>query len=466
VIASDLPARVSHSIRELALLAPGDRVIVALSGGADSTALLRLLACLPDLPLDLVAAHLNHRLRGAESDADEEFARRLATQLEIPFECRRIDIKAVASEKGLNLEDAGRRERSAFFDELRRQRRAAAIALAHHADDQAETVLMRLLRGSGMTGLSGMAHLNGRGYVRPLLGIGRAEIEAYLSGIGQDWREDSSNRDVAFLRNRIRHELLPLLEQYNPAIRRRLAVTAGLLAEEESLLEQLAAQAVAEAWQPVSGGMACSIQRLQAQPLPIRRRMVRQVLAKLAGTLERFSHRHIQAVLALADSTHPNACLTLPQGIGALREYGVLLLKQGGRSPENRDELVVDGPGCHRLPGGGVLSVELSAAAPDFRTIAPDTAFFDLDRAPFPWLVRGFRPGDRIRPLGMAGQKKVKQLFIDGKVPFDQRRRTPLLFSGGELIWVVGLRRSQLSAIDATSTRIVKVCVATPPALY
>ena len=457
MIITDLPARVGRTIRELALFAPGDRVIVALSGGADSTALLRILTSLPDLALDLVAAHLNHCLRGSESDADEEFARGLANELAIPFECRRIDIRTVAAEKRLNLEDAGRRERFVFFNELRQSWRADMIALAHHADDQAETVLMRLLRGSGITGLSGMTHRNGRGCVRPLLDITRTEIEAYLGELGQSWRNDSSNDDVSFLRNRIRHQLLPLLEHYNPAIRQRLSVTAGLLADEDSLLEQLATKAVAGAWQPFADDIACSIAELKTQPLSLQRRMVRQGLARLAGTLEQFSHQHIQAILRLADSSHPNARLRLPQGVTAVREYGVLLLRKMGQLPEVPEVMLVDGPGSHLFPGGGVLSVELSSAPPDFRAITRETAFFDLDKVPFPWRVRTFRPGDRITPLGMTDKKKVKNIFIDGKVPFAQRRQIPLLFCDVELIWVAGLRTSQFSRIDAASTRIAKV---------
>ena len=192
---------------------------MALSGGADSAALLDLLSRLPGYNLHLVAAHLNHSLRGVESDADEEFCRLLAARYAIPFEARRIDVRRVAEESRLNLEDAGRRARIELFDEIRIKYGATAVALAHHGDDQAETVLMRLLRGSGMTGLSGMAYRNARGYVRPLLDITRPDIEQYLRGRGLEWREDASNSDTAYLRNRIRHQLLPLLEEYNPDIR-------------------------------------------------------------------------------------------------------------------------------------------------------------------------------------------------------------------------------------------------------
>ena len=176
-----LVSRVERIIRQQRLFRPGDTLVVALSGGADSTALLDLLSRLPDYNLRLIAAHLNHCLRAAESDADQEFCRELASRYALPFESRRIDIKSMASDSRLNLEDAGRRARIEFLDEIRREYGATAVVLAHHADDQAETVLIRLLRGSGMTGLSGMAYRNARGYLRPLLEISRAEIEQYLT---------------------------------------------------------------------------------------------------------------------------------------------------------------------------------------------------------------------------------------------------------------------------------------------
>ena len=240
--ANDLHRRITAAILTKQLFKSGDTLIIGLSGGADSTALLDLLATLPAFPLRLVAAHLNHCLRGAESDADEQFCRDLAAHYTIPFESRCVDVKGLAARESLNLEDAGRRARITFFDEISITWQAAAVVLAHHADDQAETVLMRLLRGSGTSGLVGMPWRNGRGYIRPMLDITRAEIEAYLAERRLDWREDTSNLDTTFLRNRIRHELLPLLEAYNPAVRNALATTAGILSEEDMLLDALTRQ--------------------------------------------------------------------------------------------------------------------------------------------------------------------------------------------------------------------------------
>lgn len=459
----ELNKRIARTVLERKLFKAGDTIIVALSGGADSTALLDLLSKLPDIHLSLVAAHLNHSLRGPDSDADEEFSRSLALRYAIPFESRRIDVKAFAARHGLNLEDAGRRSRIAFFCEMREKWRATAVALAHHAGDQAETVLMRLLRGSGPHGLSGMPFRNGRGFVRPMLEITRQEIEAYLAKNGLAWREDASNRDTAFLRNRIRHELLPLLERYNPAIRERLTETAALLSDENELLGQMAEKAATQACTVNNEGLACDISLLAAEPPAIRRRVFRLALQRLAGNLNHFTNRHIEALELLSVSPSPNATLNLPQGVTAVREYASLLLRRTTAAPLSASgEVLIEEPGHYPLPGGGLLTVTFEPSLPDFAALPSNTTCFDLDKVPFPWLVRTFRPGDRIVPLGMNGGKKVKEIFIDSKIPLPQRQQIPLIFSGDTLIWVCGLRSSELAKVDSSSSRFIRAVFSAP----
>ncbi|RII30567.1 MAG: tRNA lysidine(34) synthetase TilS [Geobacter sp.] len=473
----ELSKRIARTIREQRLFEPEDTLIVAISGGADSTALLDLLATLPGFAPRLVAAHVNHCLRGEDSNADEQFARELATRHDLPFESMRIDVKELAAQRGLNLEDAGRRARIAFFEELREKWRATAVALAHHADDQAETVLMRLMRGSGPSGLSGMQYRNDRGFIRPMLDITRAEIENYLKERGLTWREDASNSDGDFLRNRIRHELLPLLEGYNPAIRQRLGITAALLADEDVLLDQLAEKAVMRACSANDQGLACDISLLAAEPAALRRRVFRLALERLAGNLDHFTSRHIKSLELLSDSSRPNATLNLPQGITAIREYGTLLLKRAsasspcanssnkplhpspplqgaaGADPEMR---IITGPGVYEIPNGGRLTIStVQAALADLSHLPADTAVFDLDQAPFPWHVRTFQPGDRIVPFGMSDSKKVKEIFIEAKIPLARRRQIPLVFSNDTLIWVCGLRTSHLSRVSSLSSNLV-----------
>ena len=453
--AAVLHTRITDAIRTHRLFRPGDTLIVGLSGGVDSTALLDLLTTLPGYPLRLVAAHLNHGLRGAESDADEQFCRDLAAGYAIPFETRHTDVRGEAARGSLNLEDAGRRARIAFFDELRGRWQATAVVLAHHADDQAETLLMRLLRGSGMTGLAGMPWRNGRGYIRPLLSTTRAELEAYLAERRLKWREDASNLDTAFLRNRIRHELLPLLERYNPSVRDVLTTTAGILSEENALLEELAAQEAGKACRFQDGAAACSIPLLNTRPAALQRRIIRLMLLRLTGSLEHFSHRHLENILQMAAARRPNLRISLPRGIVAVKEYDTIAIRFQQATPRETAEITISGPGGYQMPDGSTLRIELAAPPTDLRG-TPDTVFFDADRLPFPWLVRTFRPGDRIQQLGMNGRKKVKDLFIDEKIPRERRARTPLLFCGGELLWVVGLRTSHLARVDEHSSQVVK----------
>ena len=456
-ISTTLPARLARIVREQRLFAPDDTIIVALSGGADSTALLDLLSRLPGFSPRLVAAHLNHCLRGTESDRDEEFVRSLAEQYRIPLECRRVDVKEHSRRERLNLEDAGRRARIGFLSELRDSWHATAVALAHHADDQAETVLMRLLRGAGPGGLAGMPYRNGREFIRPLLGVTRAELAAYLAERGLAWREDASNQDTAFLRNRIRHDLLPMLEQYNPAIRERLAATATVLSDEHNLLNQLAKEFVDRACTKDGDTFTCSVRHLSEQPPALRRRLLRLLLERLAGNLDHFTGQHIAAIEHLLDSSRPNAVLNLPQRIIALREYGSLVLRRTLAPPlPVMDELAITGTGHYPLPGGRSLTLTSVPAAAITEPLASDTALFNPDRNPFPWHVRMFQNGDRIVPFGMTGSKKVKELFIDAKVPLSQRRNIPLLFCGDTLLWVCGLRASQLARLDDTTGRAIK----------
>ncbi len=449
-----LITRVERTIRSECLFRPCDTLIVALSGGADSSLLLDLLTQLPGYNLHLIVAHLNHCLRGAESDGDEDFCRDLASSHSLLFEVRRTDVEKSASDLQLNLEDAGRRARIEFLDEMKIKYGAAAVVLAHHADDQAETVLMRLLRGSGMTGLSGMAYRNTRGYVRPMLDITRNQIEQYLCDHGLTWREDASNSDTVYLRNRIRHQLLPLLETYNPAIRSTLAATAYLISGDEALLMELTQQVFEQSCRVGEGGIVCGITALRSLKPALRSRVFRHAFQQLAGTLEGVSLRHSDALNDIIGSDRPNSRVALPQGVTAVREYDRLIFMLSNQAGLEADyELLITEPGCYQLPGGGSLHVELS----EMVTLTTDssTAYVPLYTTPFPWLVRTFRPGDRITPFGMSGRKKVKDVFIDRKIPLSERKKVPLLFCGDDLIWIVGVCASEKCRIDNPNANAV-----------
>lgn len=451
-----ISAKVLAFSREHSLFAPGDTVVVAVSGGADSVALLDILYSLPDLHLNLVVAHLNHSLRGAESDEDERFVAGFAASRDIPFVAEKVDVHSLSIRERLSLEDAGRRARYQFFDRVAECYGARTIALAHHGDDQAETLLLRLVRGAGVTGLSAMSPCRDGRYVRPLLTLTRSEIEGYLHRRGLTFRIDSSNLDMAFLRNRIRHELIPALSRYNPEISRRLAVTADLLAADEEVLEAVAVTAFERLTRNSStDGVTLDVKGLGRESRGLRYRIYRHAISLVIGGLKGVGFEHVRQIDDLVHSPKPNLRLSLPGNASVLRTYDMLVFSAGVSATVWGEPLVIEGPGCYPLPGGVELILEISAPPEDLGMLSRDRACFDLDSAPFPWLVRGFRQGDRIRPLGMGGTKKVKDIFIDEKVPKDRRRLVPLVFCAGELVWVCGYRTGDSARVTEKTVRAV-----------
>lgn len=447
--------KVLRTIHEHSIFSVGDTVIVAVSGGVDSVVLLDILASMKELRLRLVVAHLNHRLRGDESDGDEAFVRKLAEKYGVTFVTQAVDVRQLSRDKNLSLEDAGRVARYAFFDDIYTSCKANAVALAHHADDQAETVLLRLLRGAGGSGLCAMAPKS-RYYVRPLLYISRAEVEAYQRRNGLVFRFDSSNVDSNFLRNRVRHELIPTLLSYNPAITERLAVTAEVLTEDETLLEKLTDVVFSRYCSSMESGLSLAIAGLTSEPRGLRFRLYRRAILSVKGDLARIAFCHLKGIDLLISSPRPNGKIALPDGFQVSRCYGNLLFAAHGEPlPEHPFEELLEGPGSYALPGG-VLILELLPAPKKRLDVAGNVAYFDAKSLTFPLLVRTFRPGDRIVPLGMKGRKKVKDLFIDEKVPLPARRKIPLLFSGAQLLWVCGVRSAAEACLTPSTTSVIR----------
>jgi tRNA(Ile)-lysidine synthase len=451
--------QVRETIEEYGLFAAGDQVVVAVSGGADSVALLDLLLNLEEFRLQVVVAHLNHQLRGREADDDEAFVVKLAADYGVPVVTRRIDVRELARRQRLSLEEAGRVARYGFFDEVAATHGARCVALAHHADDQAETVLLRLLRGAGGSGLAAMLPRSADGrYVRPMLRVTRQEIERYLGERNLTYRTDSSNRDTRFLRNRVRHELLPLLAGYNPNIAARLAGTAEALAADEALLSEVVTGAFARYGTMDDGAIHLRVEGVVVEPRGLRLRLYRHALLLLSGDLARIGTTHLQSIDQLVRSSVPAATLHLPGGTRVARSYGELIffVTDSGRGETKTWEMKVEGPGRYHLPYAAVLVVEQAPLPVDFHDVKPTMAYFDAEQAHFPWLVRNYRPGDRFTPLGMTGRKKLKDLFIDEKIPRDQRLRIPLVFSASRLIWVAGVRQATEASLKPQTTIVIK----------
>ncbi|MRR07598.1 MAG: tRNA lysidine(34) synthetase TilS [Deltaproteobacteria bacterium] len=449
---------ISDTIRDNRLFCHGDTVVVAVSGGADSVALLDILSSMTKLRLNLVVAHLNHGLRGEESDDDAAFVEELAARYQLPFRLQRVDVKEIGRQRKLSLEEAGRMARYEWFDTVAKSSAARLIALGHHADDQAETFLLRLFRGSGTTGLSSMRLLSSDRYVRPLLLVTRDEILAYLERRGLSYRHDSSNDETVFLRNRIRHECLPYLRTFNPAISERLNNAAEILAADEAVLEALIDGLFPRLSRYDSEGVILDLKAVRAELPGVRFRLYRRALLVLRGDLARITATHLKQVDQLVHSSRTQGEQSLPGGFTAMRCYDALhflpLRKEQGRESW---VIRIEGPGRYALPDGRNISVRLTAPPENWGTVPAYRAYFAPASVPFPWTVRTFRPGDRFRPFGMSGTRKVKDFFIDRKISQFLRRQIPLLFSAEELLWVCGLRVSESGRVPPGTREVIEV---------
>lgn len=450
--------KVLHAIRQLHLCRCHDTLIVGVSGGADSVALLDLLVTLPDIPLTLVVAHLNHQLRGEESAADERFVRKLAAQYNLSCEVRCVDVRQLARLERMTLEEAGRKARYAFFEELRYQYHAVATAVGHHADDQAETFLLRLLRGAGTTGLTSMSPVNQACIIRPLLELTRQELREYLSTNGIAFREDSSNTDQNYLRNRIRHELLPLLQEYNPAIAQRLAATACLLREDETLLSHCTENAFQQINRSGSGWAALPQRYLKQQPRPLRLRLYRKSIETILGDLKRFERRHHQLLDELLLEGTTGARLNLPRNVIAVLTAGHLLFAHREHvqiPPPCR--CTINGPGMYELGNGLSLFIDQALVPDSWEGIAHTTTYVNPDLAPFPWQVRPIIPGERMELLGMKGSRAVQDILTDLKFPHYLRRSLPLIICDEMPLWLAGVRRTRLALVQPDQKRAVRI---------
>lgn len=460
VVALTLSKRLEIVLEKKGWLRPGDRVGVAVSGGADSVALLLLLTeLLKHLGIVLSVVHFNHKLRGRSSDADERAVVKLAKQLEVPFHVGRADVKAKARREKSNLEDAARRARYGFFSKLVAERHVDKIAVAHTADDQAETVLAHILRGTGLAGLGGIHPVAGH-VIRPLLEFRRAELRAYLRSRKQPWREDATNRDTTRLRARVRKKLLPLLErQFQPEIVQHLATLAELARDDDSFLNILAEGRLSVA-QAVNGEAEESNVAFVRVPLrdligpsascsAIASRMVRLIAKKLKPRSGQLGAQHVEAVLKLAVEGETGKRLPLPGGVEVCLEHEALFFRPSSTPRRTAKTCAVEfAYAIDPNSSGNRISIPQLRCAFCFRIIdwpsntseTIDTrSVLDRDALPAPWILRNWRPGDRFRPLGHRNAHKMKQLLSKLRITGDRRIGWPVLTAGGKIVWSRGL---------------------------
>ncbi len=451
--------RVGATISTNRMLVRGDRVVVAVSGGPDSVCLLDILYRLRDtLGIDLVVAHFDHGLRPGEDESETQFVESLTQSLNLPFKTKRTQALLIAGSP--SLEERAREARYRFLEQVKKETHAQKIALGHNLNDQAETILMRLLRGSGPSGLGGITPQREDRVVRPLIELTREEIEGYLGKRGLRYVSDSSNRNTTFLRNRIRLELLPQIKKYQPRIVEILGKTAGIMRTEEVWLEEEAGAWINDfAEQGANGEVSIPLPPFRALPEALKGRVIRQVLRRVGGNLRRVGFRHVEAVNRLAVGERPQASFNLPNRITASRVYDRLVFSGKDLRSQNGYCYFLDGPGEFHLESLNctITLEEIGIWVPADLRASPWIAFIDADRITYPLTVRNFRAGDRFVPLGMGGRRKVKDFFIDLKVPSETRKSTPILTCRDNLVWVCGLRIDDHFKVTPETKRVLKV---------
>ena len=471
-----LEQSVLANIRTSRMLSAGNRVGVAVSGGADSVALLRLLVRLRDeLGITLAVVHFDHALRGAESEADAAFVAELATTFKLEFAIGREDVRAEAARQGWNLEDAARRLRYAFFDHVVHEGKATHIAVAHTADDQAETLLGHLMRGTGPTGLAGIYPVAGA-IVRPLLGTRRESLRDYLRANGQTWREDSTNRDVRRTRARIREQLLPVIEaNFSAEIVGHLGELARLAREEGNFWDALVEdrfQALArregddvrvaarDMLAPLELQMAAGQNRASRKcnefgPLRmLTERLVRRLYEEVRGDRRELGANHVEQVMRLASGSSSGHRVELPGGITVRRTFGELIYCRGEVARRNTDDGTAKQASAYEytvsLPLRRTATVSIPELGKCFRLkvidwpvtesdTSKDANALDADLLRSPLILRNWRPGDAYRPHGRRHERKLKSMFLAGRVPSGERAAWPVLESDGRVIWAHGM---------------------------
>ena len=437
----DTIKKVRKTISRHQMLNPGDLCIVAVSGGADSVCLLDILYELKAaLGIKLVVAHFDHGLREGEDDAETRFVQDLASSMNLPFESEKAT--SLMDWTSGSVEEKARDARYSFMESLREDLSAQKIAMGHHLNDQAETVLMRLLRGSGPSGLAGIPPFREKTIIRPLIDTKKEEIESYLKARDLAYVVDSSNLQTDYLRNRIRLELLPSLLEYQPRLIEHLGRLADILRNENTYMEGRAEDWVMrEADLGATGEVSIPISSFLGLPPPIRNRVTRQILRKVGKDLRRIDSHHIESVAELGKSKNPHGSLNLPNGLMVKRSYDRMVFRT--KEPESKEfHYLLDEAGTYYIEeiGKTIGLVELESNADLNMEGDERKAYLDAEKLQFPLILRNFRPGDRVVPLGMTGRKKIKDFFIDHKIPVESRSWIPLLVSGDEPVWICGYR--------------------------
>ncbi len=460
--------RVQRFIEANGLIHSGDLIIVGVSGGADSICLLDILSNLrEELGVRLHVAHLNHELRGAESRADAEFVAAFAKKLGIPATIGSREVAAYRREKRLSLEEAAREVRYRFFAELASKLGAAKVAVGHTASDQAETVLMHLIRGSGTRGLTGLQPetslragdlcLN---VVRPILTLSREETQEYCRKHGLTWHTDATNLLPETMRNRIRLELIPLLRKYNPEIEEAVIRTAAIARDDIAYIDTETMRLSGDVLRTVDGSAVLDKIKFLALPASLQRSLIRCAIGTLAGDLRNIEMTHIEDIMSIVNRGAGKK-VYLPYGLVFITDYDRFILRKGEPQPvvlaPLAGEYIIKVPGKTEIPGWRIeTGIEQRESVP-FPDEGNFVAYFDFDETGTSLKVRGRRSGDRFQPLGMGSEKTVAEFLIDEKVPRSERPGIPVVTSDKRIVWLVGIRIDDRVKITPDTRRALRL---------
>jgi len=448
VVTSNLIKNIQNTIRRYSMIAQGDVIIVAVSGGADSVALLHALWTMKsELGIELIVAHINHRIRGEDADQDALFVQRLAERLGLASVVKKVDVPAFSKKIRAGLEETARKVRYEFLESLAKDSGAARIAVAHTADDQAETVLLNIIRGAGLDGLSGMSAVRGK-VIRPLIESFRTDVETYLCENQLEWRTDITNLSLDYTRNKIRLKLIPMLEaEFNPRVKDSL-ISLSRLARDEAEVAESATELefMAAAKEAGHESVVLDAALLKKLPRALLRRCIRKAIEMVKGDLRDIEYMQVERIAEnVAESE--DFSLTLPSGVVYARltqgEFRIFRIVEPSKV-EAEKELKLEGR--TDVPELGV-SFETRFVPANTRPDKTMQAVLDLKGITGKLRVRTWKLGDRIIPLGMTGHKKLQDLFTDAKVPRRERGRVPIVTDDVKIIWVAGLTISNLVRI-------------------
>lgn len=447
------------------LIEKDDNIVLGLSGGPDSMALLYvLLAAKKQIDFNLLIAHVNHGVRGEEALKDEIFVKNIAHSLDLPFFSTRVDMVALAKEEGISAEEAGRKLRYGFFREILETKESGKIAVAHNKKDQAETLLMRIMRGTGVDGLKGM-EFKTDDIIRPILDIDRWEIEKYIDDEDIATVLDKTNLETIYTRNKVRLELMPYIEKnFNP----KLVDTLFRLSENASLDSKFLDEYSMKRYKAIlkskdETSRVLKHDKFKREDEAIKRRVIRKAILDLTDTLQGIEEIHISSVVDLFDKKETGKRIDLPGSIIARVSYNDLIIENIKSKPRELDS-AIELPYALEI-GKNILEdwdleidIEiLEKKDADFKKTSRNTRYFDYNKVMGDLFIRNRTPGDRFNPFGMEGRKKLKDYFIDEKVPREIREKLFLLVDEKNIIWVIGYRTSEIYKIGSETSKILKV---------